>query len=129
MLKVDIVSPLGQFVAGKDISVLTVPSVKGEIAILPGHTDMLCLLGKGLLKLDDQKSFIVYKGIMQVSDGDQVIIAAEKIKKVSELEINELMDSLKDIESKLMNDPMNEDEMNQAREDYEDVLAELSAFT
>lgn len=128
MLKVDIVSPSGQIVLGRDVSVLIIPSATGEITVLPGHTDMLSLVGKGLLKLDDKESFIVYKGIVEISDGDKVIIAAEKIKKISELDINETKNKLKEIETKLLNEVLDDVALHEAREEYEDRLAELNVL-
>ena len=127
LLKVDIVSPSGQVVSGRDVSVLIIPSATGELAILPGHTDFLCLVGKGLLKLDDKDSFIIYKGIMEISDGEKVIIAAEKIKKMSELDINETKNRLKEIENKLLNEILDDVALHETREEYEDKLAELNS--
>lgn len=129
MLKVDVVSPSGQIISGRDVSVLTVPSMMGELAILPGHQDILSLVGKGLLKLDDKESFIVYKGIMEVSDGERVVIAAERIKKISEIDINESKNALREVENKLLNEVLDDFELHKAREEYGDRLAELSALT
>lgn len=129
MLKVDVVSPSGKVISEKEFNVVIAPSQVGELTVLPGHIDALCLLGNGQLKLDDKEDFIVYKGVMEISDGDKVVIAAEKIKKVSELDINETKSSLKELEEKLLNQPMDDVEMHKTREDYEERLAELLVLT
>jgi len=127
-LKVDIVSPSGQLIANKDVSVLIAPSFNGEITVLPGHVDMVCLLGKGPLKLDNDTSFIVYKGIMEISGGTNVVIAAERTAMISDLNKQEVINMVKNSEMRLLKENLEDKEFEQVYQDYQDHLAELNAF-
>ncbi len=127
-LNIDIVSPSGQLATNKKVSSLTVPSLNGEINILPGHTDMVCLLGKGILKLDDDVSCVVYKGVMEIVSGTSVIIAAERVALVSELNKKQILDSIKETEEKLAKESLNDEIFQELNESYQDHLAELKAF-
>jgi F-type H+-transporting ATPase subunit epsilon len=127
-LNVNIVSPSGQLVANKKVSVLTVPSVDGEINILPGHIDLVCLLGKGLLKLDDDISYIIYKGFMEVVSGQNVVIAAERTTLVSDLNKQNLLQSIKATEEKLLKEYLDDATFQETYDFYQDRLAELKAF-
>lgn len=127
-LNVNIVSPLGQLVANRKVSTLTVPSIDGEINILPGHIDMVCLLGKGLLKLEDNISYVISKGFMEVSAGNNVVIAAERTTLVSELDKEIILLSIKEIEERLLKESLDDDKFKEIYEVYQDRLAELKAF-
>jgi F-type H+-transporting ATPase subunit epsilon len=127
-LKVDIVSPSGQLIANKAVSMLTVPSIDGEIAILPGHIDVICLLGKGVLRLDNDPAFILYKGIMEISGGTTVIIAAERVVAASDLNKQEVINLIKNSEIRLSKESLEDKDFEQVYGDYQDHLAELSAF-
>jgi len=127
-LNVDIVSPSGQLVANKKVLSLTVPSVDGEINILPGHIDMICLLGEGLLKLDDTVSYVAYKGFMEIASGTNVVIAAERITLVSELNKQQVLNSIKQIEEKLLKESLDDESFKKLVQSYKDSLAELKAF-
>ena len=127
-LKLDVVSPVGQFMKDEKVPSIVVPSVKGEMTILPGHRDILCLLGKGKLSVG-KDIFVVYKGIMEVTNGTKVVIAAERIKRASEIDINKVYESIKEIEYKLNNVVLDDLSYKRTQEEYEDCLAELHAFS
>lgn len=127
-LNVDIVSPSGQLVANKKVASITVPSINGDLNILPGHIDMVCLLGKGLLKLDEKDSYVVYKGFMEIASGTNVVIAAERAILVSELNKQQVLDSIKDVEGKLLKESLDDEKFEELYQLYQDHLAELRAF-
>ena len=127
-LNVDIVSPSGQLIANKKVSSLTVPDLNGEMNILPGHAEMVCLLGEGVVKLDSEISYIVYKGFMEVVSGTNVVIAAEKTTLVSELNKQQILDSIKEIEGKLLKESLDDESFEILYQSYKDRLAELKAF-
>ena len=127
-LNVDIVSPSGQLATNKKVSSLTVPALNGELNILPGHIDMVCLLGKGVIKLDDIISCIVYNGIMEVVSGTNVIVAVERLTLVSELDQKQILNSIKEVEEKLAKESLNDETFKELSESYQDRLAELKAF-
>jgi len=127
-LNVDIVSPSGQLVANKKVLSLTVPSLDGEINILPGHIDMICLLGEGILKLDEVVSYVIYKGFMEIASGTNVTIAAERAVVVSELNKQQVLNSIKELEDKLSKESLDDDNFKKVSQAYKDSLAELKAF-
>jgi ATP synthase F1 epsilon subunit len=128
LLKVDIVSPSGQLVANKAVATLRVPSTKGEITILPGHIDMVSILGTGCLKLDNETTYVVYKGLMEISGGETVVIAAERTAKVTDLDKQTVLNSIKAVEERLLKEPMDDKEFERASQEYQDHLAELNAL-
>jgi F-type H+-transporting ATPase subunit epsilon len=127
-LKVDIVSPSGQLVANKAVNVLRVPSMEGEITILPGHIDMVSLLGTGCLRLDNEITYVVYKGIMEISGGNTVVIAAERTAKTSDLDKQTVLNSIKAVEEKLSKEQLDDKEFEKVSQEYKDHLAELRAL-
>ena len=127
-LKVDIVSPSGQLVANKAANVLRVPSMEGEITILPGHIDMVSLLGTGCLMLDNETTYVVYKGIMEISGGNAVVIAAERTAKTSDLDKQTVLNSIKVVEERLLKEQLGDKEFEQVSQEYQDHLAELNAL-
>lgn len=127
-LKVDIVSPSGQLVANKAVEVLKVPSTKGEITILPGHVDMVSLLGTGCLVLDNETTYIVYKGLLEVAGGNTVVIAAERVEKISDLDKQTVLDSIKATGERLLKETLDDKEFERVYQQYKDHLAELSAL-
>lgn len=127
MLKLDLVSPSGQIMSGKEISSLIIPSSNGEINILPGHIDMVCSLGKGILSVSEMEKYVIYGGIMEVSNGSDIVVAADKIRKISELQLTEINSELKEVENKLLNEILNDADFANANSKYQDLQAELSA--
>jgi len=127
-LNVEIVSPSGQLVTNKKVTGLTVPALDGELNILPGHIDMVCLLGKGVLKLEDNSSYVIYKGFMEIASGFNIVIAAEKAILVSELNKQQVLNSIKEVEDRLLKESLDDASFNELYESYQDHLAELRAF-
>ena len=83
MLRLDIVSPLGQIVSGIQTEKLVVQSLNGQITVLPGHRDMICLLGKGVVSASGlEDKFVVHGGLLEILDGDKVSIIADRITKI-----------------------------------------------
>lgn len=63
---------------------LTLPSVDGEIGILPGHLPLLAGIKTGLLRLqsrDETKVFAVGPGFLQLTDDKASILALRFLKK------------------------------------------------
>ena len=127
MLKLDLVSPSGQMISGRDVSSLTIPSAEGEINVLPGHVDMICTLGKGPMIVDGKDRFVVYGGILEVSNGESITVAADRVRGVSELNINQLKGELKDIENRLVSENLKDPEYNLLMSQYDDIKAEISS--
>ena len=78
-MTVDIVTPSKRVLAGAKVETLVIPSGDGEIMVLPGHADLLTLLGTGVLKLvgdGTTRQFVVSYGFAEISK-DRVTILAE----------------------------------------------------
>jgi F-type H+-transporting ATPase subunit epsilon len=126
LLKLDVVSPSGQFIAGREIASLIIPSSEGEINILSGHADIICLLGKGAMTVDGKDKYVIYGGIMEVSNGDSITVAADRVKSVAEINSNQLNNDLRETQRKLTEDSLNDADYSSTISTYEDILAEMS---
>ncbi|MCX6111948.1 MAG: ATP synthase F1 subunit epsilon [Proteobacteria bacterium] len=127
MLKLDLVSPGGQTITGREISSLIIPSAKGELTILPGHIDMISTIGKGTMTIGETEKYVIYGGILEVSKGSDIVVAADKIKKISDLDISVINNELKEIEDKLLSEVLSDVDFSSANSRYEDLQAELGA--
>jgi F-type H+-transporting ATPase subunit epsilon len=127
LLKLDVVSPSGQLISGREIVSLVIPSSRGEINVLSGHVDLICLLGKGSMTVDGKDKYVIYGGIMEVSNGDSVTVAADKIKTITEINLNQLNNELKEIQKKLTEQDLNDADYYNTISTYEDILAGMSA--
>ena len=128
MLKIDLVSPSGQMMTGKEITSLVIPSAMGELTILPGHIDMVSSIGKGIMTVGETDKFVVYGGIIEISNGSDVIVAADRIKKISDVDASAVSTELKEIENKLTNEILSDHDFLSINAKYEDLQAELGAI-
>ena len=88
MIEVDIVTPTKKLVEGAKVVDVTIPTASGEIEILPGHTDMLTLLGTGVLSLKmdgTPRKFAVSYGFAEVRH-DKIMILAETCEESTEID-------------------------------------------
>ncbi len=79
MIGVDIVTPSRRLVEGAKASFILLPSVRGELQILPGHTELLTLLGIGVMTFVNDgitRRFAVSGGFAEVRR-DKVTVMAE----------------------------------------------------
>jgi F-type H+-transporting ATPase subunit epsilon len=78
MIEVDIVTPQKKLVEGLVVSEVKVPTEKGEIQVLPGHTQLLSLLGPGVLsfKADGtERNFAVSYGFVEIKNNRVTVLA------------------------------------------------------
>ena len=128
MLRLDIVSPLGQVISGVQTEKVVAQSLNGQITILQGHRDMVCLLGRGIVFAEGvEDKFVVYGGILETSGGEKVCIVADRITKISSIEEANVRSSIKGIEDKLNNNIIDDKEYKKTVEEYLDRVAELEA--
>ncbi len=128
MLRLDVVSPSGQVVSGLQTEKVVVQSLNGQITILPGHRDMICLLGRGVVFAEGvEDKFVVYGGVLETSTGEKVTIVADRITKVSTIDEANVRLSIKGIEDKLNNDVIDDKEYKKIIEEYLDRVSELEA--
>lgn len=128
MLKFDIVSPYGKVISDIESEKIVVESLSGQITILPGHRDMVSLLGRGLIYAEGvNDKFVVYGGILQVFEGFNVSVIADRIVKVVDLDENFIKQSIKEIEIKLNSNTIDDKDYQKMMSEYLDKLAELGS--
>ena len=78
--------------------------------------------------LDNETTYVVYKGIMEISGGNAVVIAAERTAKTSDLDKQTVLNSIKVVEERLLKEQLGDKEFEQVSQEYQDHLAELNAL-
>lgn len=76
--KLSLLTPRGTIVKNLECSEVTIPTVRGEISILPDHTHILTELGTGILTLKSNmgtRHFSVTAGICRVMKGTISILS------------------------------------------------------
>lgn len=73
MVKVSVISPEATLFEGEVASVVA-PAYDGEVGILTGHAAMVTVLGTGVLRLGDGRSFNVDGGFLQVADNEVRVV-------------------------------------------------------
>ena len=87
-LIVDIVTPTKKVVEKAAASALKVPGAKGELEILPGHTELLTILNAGVVALvqdGKERRFAIGYGFAEVKN-DRVLVLAETIEEAHEID-------------------------------------------
>lgn len=88
MITIDIVTPSRKIVEGAKASAVKMPGAKGQLEILPGHTDLLTLLTTGpLVFVHDgkERKFAVSYGFAEVKN-DKVLVFAETVEESTEID-------------------------------------------
>jgi len=85
---VDIVTPVRKLVEGAKVDAVKLPSAAGQLTILPGHADLLTLLGTGEMSFSQdgrERKFAVSYGFVEVRR-DKVLILAETTEESQEID-------------------------------------------
>jgi F-type H+-transporting ATPase subunit epsilon len=88
MLTVDIATPTKKVADGVKVDWVKVPGARGELQILPGHADLLTILGTGPLTFmqdGKERKFAVSYGFAEVRK-NKVIVLAETIEEAHEID-------------------------------------------
>jgi len=88
MIEVDIVTPSKKVVAGIKASYLRLPSAKGELKVLPGHTELLTLLTTGVLGFSSdgsERRFAISYGFAEIRQ-DKALVLAETCEESTEID-------------------------------------------
>ena len=88
MLEIDIVTPVRKLGESIRAAGVKLPTANGEIEVLPGHTELLTLLGTGILSVSDgtkDRLFAISYGFAEVR-GDRVRVLAETVEESSEID-------------------------------------------
>ena len=111
MITVDIVTPQRKLVEGVKVSSLRLPSVKGELTILPGHAELLTLLDTGVMRFAQdggERKFVVSYGFAEVRN-DRVIVMADTCEEAAEIDRQRAIAAQKKAEEQLSGTLSDED--------------------
>jgi F-type H+-transporting ATPase subunit epsilon len=103
-LTLEIVTPEAR-VYSEPVDTVVVPTVEGEIGILPGHIPLVAQVGAGELRATKggaTQLLVVGGGFVQVS-GDKVSILADSAITVEKIDENAVADAIKRAEEALKN--------------------------
>jgi F-type H+-transporting ATPase subunit epsilon len=103
-LTLEIVTPDAR-VYSEPVDTVVVPTVEGEIGILPGHIPLVAQVGAGELRATKggvTQLLVVGGGFVQVS-GDKVSILADSAINVEKIDENAVADAIKRAEEALKN--------------------------
>lgn len=114
MFKLTIATPEKRVVYDQEVDEVVVPGFRGELDILPGHAPLITTLGSGTLVWKFSHSGHISKaaiswGYCQVSPVG-VNILAEIVDRPEEIEIKGVEDSIRILESKMLNNVLNDEE-------------------
>lgn len=88
MIEIDIVTPSRKLVVGAKTAELKLPSSKGQLTVLPGHTDLLTILGVGELSFKEDgvdRRFAISYGFAEIRN-DKVLVLAETAEESVEID-------------------------------------------
>ena len=103
-LTLEIVTPEAR-VYSEPVDTVVVPTVEGEIGILPGHIPLVAQVGAGELRATKggaTQLLVIGGGFVQVS-GDKVSILADSAITVEKIDENAVADAIKRAEEALKN--------------------------
>lgn len=113
-----------------EVSEVVVPTVEGEIAILPNHINLLTQVNPGELiikKGSAQQSLVITGGFLEVQS-NRISILAEYAVKAQDIEIAQALEAKKRAE-KVMNEKCTDDEMRVAQAELMKAILQLKVAT
>jgi F-type H+-transporting ATPase subunit epsilon len=113
-----------------EVDEVIVPTVDGEIAILPNHINLLTQINPGELivkKGVNQQSLAITGGFMEINN-NKISILAEYAVKAQDIEIAQAMEAKKRAE-KVMNEKSADNEMKIAQAEMIKAILELKIAT
>jgi F-type H+-transporting ATPase subunit epsilon len=116
MLTLEIVTPDARVYADT-IDTVVIPTVEGEIGILPGHLPLLTMVEAGELRVTkggQETRLTVGKGFAQV-EGDTVSVLAEQAINEAKIDEKAVEEALKRAEESIKNAPKDIDESELTR--------------
>jgi F-type H+-transporting ATPase subunit epsilon len=100
----EIVTPYRKLLS-KEVEMVSAPAVQGEIGVLPGHTELLTLLGPGLLtyKSGADTGFIAMgRGYAEVAHGGKITVLVEEAEFSDEINVEDAKRDFKDAEEAML---------------------------
>lgn len=110
----NIYTPNGVVIRNLKCSELTIPTVRGEINVLPGHTHILSEIDTGVLTVKTDganRQFSMTAGLLKVL-GDEVTILSTTSEKAEDIDYNRAQSALSKAQSRLQgNDSLTDVEL------------------
>ncbi len=117
-------------VLSEEIDEITLPTVNGEISILPGHVDLLTkvVAGEMIIKKGSKtQGFAVFGGFLEVSK-NQVNILADYAVRAEDIEVGKAKEASERAQ-KAMKEKVNEKDFRIANAELRKALLELKVAT
>ena len=105
MLKFKIVTP-EKTIYENEIYQVSVPTVEGEVTILPNHIPLISILKAGELRFKDaqgENQMAVSGGFLEVRGKNQIVILADSADRAKEIDINKAEEAKKRAEEQMAN--------------------------
>ena len=124
MFILNVISPEGVLIKDRETVSLIIETKTGELNILPGHLDIISILGDGIMKVDTEAPSVLYGGVMDV-EGERVTVLADKIRLASNIDIVENHNRLNEIDKLLKEETLNDLDFKQLIKEKADLEVEL----
>lgn len=124
MFILNVISPEGVLIKDRETVSLIIETKTGELNILPGHLDIISILGDGIMKVDTEAPSVLYGGVMDV-EGERVTVLADKIRLASNIDIVENHNRLDEIDKLLKEETLNDLDFKQLIKEKADLEVEL----
>jgi F-type H+-transporting ATPase subunit epsilon len=101
--KIDILSPSQVVAQSIEADSVEIPTVKGQITVLPEHTHVVSNLDLGVLQLssgDGESYYLLDGGVCKVL-GEKITILSSSCSRSSEIDFGQAEENLKECRSKL----------------------------
>lgn len=124
-LKLDIITP-EKIVFSEEVDSITVPTLAGEITVLPHHEDLIAQLGSGELRIrkaGKESPYALTGGVLEVSS-DKVNILAEHAIAADDIQVAKAKEAQERAQKKLEG-RLTDDELRFAQGELLKALAEL----
>ena len=104
-LKFKIVTP-EKVIYENEISQITIPTMSGEITILPNHIPLVSVLKAGELKFKDkdgEHNLAVSGGFLEVRGNNEIVILADHAERVEEIDLQKAEEAKQRAEEQMKN--------------------------
>ncbi len=129
MFKLNFATPDKKVVADEELEEITLPANRGELNILPGHAPLMTTLEAGILryrlKNGTIKKVAIGWGYCQVS-AEGVNVLAETAMAADEIDLKVVQQHLKDQETRLATQSLNDRDWEQANHEIQRLRAEIN---
>lgn len=105
MLKFKIVTP-EKVIYENEISQVSIPTMNGEITVLPNHIPLISVLKAGELKIKDkdgEHSMAVSGGFLEVRGQNEIVILADNAERVADIDISKAEEAKQRAEEQMKN--------------------------